>query len=101
MSAKVQLLSNHINGRAVAPANDRWLDVFEPATGQVYARCPASDAADVEAAVAAARQAFPGWSTLPASQRARWLEKLAGALEARIEEFAQAESRDGGRTRSL
>jgi aminomuconate-semialdehyde/2-hydroxymuconate-6-semialdehyde dehydrogenase len=94
-------LSNHINGRAVAPANDRWLSVYEPATGVPYARCPASDAADVDAAVAAARQAFPGWSTLPASQRARWMEKLATALEGRLEEFAQAESRDGGKPVAL
>ena len=101
MSATPLKLSNHINGRAVAPANDRWLDVFNPATGQVLARCPASDAEDVEAAVAAARQAFPGWSTLPASQRARWLEKLAGALAARLDEFAQAESRDGGKPIAL
>jgi aminomuconate-semialdehyde/2-hydroxymuconate-6-semialdehyde dehydrogenase len=99
--AKRRLLSNHVNGRAVPPANDRWLEVFEPATGEGYALCPASDAADVEAAVAAARQAFPGWSTLPASQRARWLEKLASALEARLEDFAQAESRDGGKPIAL
>jgi aminomuconate-semialdehyde/2-hydroxymuconate-6-semialdehyde dehydrogenase len=94
-------LSNHINGRAVAPANDRWLSVYDPATGAPYARCPASDAADVEAAVAAARQAVPGWSTLPASQRARWMEKLASALEDKLEEFAQAESRDGGKPVAL
>jgi aminomuconate-semialdehyde/2-hydroxymuconate-6-semialdehyde dehydrogenase len=101
VNAKVQVLSNHINGRALAPANDRWLDVFNPATGEVFARCPASDGADVEAAVAAARQAFPGWSTLPASQRARWLDKLASALEERIDDFAQAESRDGGKPIAL
>lgn len=95
------LLANYINGRAQAPANDRWLEVFEPATGAAWTRCPASDATDVEAAVAAARQAFPAWAALPASQRARWLEKLASALEARLEEFAQAESRDGGKPIAL
>jgi aminomuconate-semialdehyde/2-hydroxymuconate-6-semialdehyde dehydrogenase len=94
-------LSNYINGRAQAPANDRWLEDFEPATGAVYARCPASDGADVEAAVAAARQAFPGWAALPASQRARWMDKLASALEFRLEDFAQAESRDGGKPLAL
>jgi aminomuconate-semialdehyde/2-hydroxymuconate-6-semialdehyde dehydrogenase len=94
-------LLNHINGRALAPAADRWLDVHEPATGEVYARCPASDAADVDAAVAAARQAFPAWSALPASARSRWLEKLAAAIESRLEEFAVAESRDGGKPLAL
>ncbi len=51
----------------------------------------------MEAAVAAATAAFPAWSGLANSQRARWLERLADALEARIEEFACAESRDGGK----
>jgi aminomuconate-semialdehyde/2-hydroxymuconate-6-semialdehyde dehydrogenase len=97
----VSTLSNYVNGRAQAPANERWLEVFEPATGTAFVRCPASDAADVDAAVAAARQAFPAWSALPGSQRARWLDKLANALEDKLEEFAQAESRDGGKPIAL
>jgi aminomuconate-semialdehyde/2-hydroxymuconate-6-semialdehyde dehydrogenase len=100
VSSPLRLL-NHINGRALAPAADRWLDVYEPATGEVHAHCPASDAADVDAAVAAARQAFPAWSALPASARSRWLEKLAAALESRLDEFAAAESRDGGKPLAL
>jgi len=75
--------------------------VHEPATGEVYARCPASDAADIEAAVAAARQAAPGWAALPASARSRWMEKLATAVEAKLDEFAAAGSRDGGKPLAL
>ena len=81
----------------MADADGPWLDVHDPATGEVWARCPDGGADDVDAAVHAARVAFPAWSTLPSSQRARWLERLADALEARLEEFAQAESRDGGK----
>ena len=85
-----------------APAqSESWLDVFEPATGARYAQCPDGDADDVEAAVAAAQAAFPAWSSLPADQRARWLERLADALEARIDEFAAAESRDAGKPLAL
>ena len=49
----------------------------------------------------AAQAAFPAWSALPGSERARWLQRLADALEARLEEFAQAESRDAGKPITL
>src|SRR5690606_24130058 len=52
-------------------------------------------------AVAAATDAQPGWAALPNSVRARWLEALAAALEARLEDFARAEARDGGKPLSL
>jgi len=94
-------LSNTINGKASEPAGGRWLDVSEPATGSKFAECPASDASDIDSAVAAARAAFPAWSALPASERGRWLNRLADALEGRLEEFAQAESRDAGKPLTL
>ena len=50
-------LANLIDGRLEAPRANRWLDVFEPATGAVFAQCPDSDASDIDAAVAAAREA--------------------------------------------
>jgi aminomuconate-semialdehyde/2-hydroxymuconate-6-semialdehyde dehydrogenase len=55
----------------------------------------------VDAAVAAARRAFPAWSALPAADRAAWINKLADALEARLDEFAAAESRDVGKPLAL
>ncbi|MBP6799054.1 MAG: aldehyde dehydrogenase family protein, partial [Luteimonas sp.] len=86
-----------IDGLPREPASGRWLDVFEPASGRVFATVAACGAAEVEAAVAAASAAFPHWSALPNDERARWLERLADALESKLELFAQAESRDGGK----
>ncbi len=97
----MQRYRHWINGHAAEPGNGQWLDVFDPATGTVMAQVADGDGADVDAAVAAAQVAFPAWSALPNSERARWLEKLADALEARIEAFADAESRDGGKPISL
>ena len=94
-------LSHLIGGQARPPAGDAWLEVHEPATGQAFGQCPDGSAADVDAAVAAARTAFPAWSALPAAERAAWLEKLAAALEARLDAFAAAESRDAGKPLSL
>ncbi|MGO4260877.1 aldehyde dehydrogenase [Lysobacter sp. TAB13] len=86
-----------IDGEPRDAAGGRWLDVFDPANAQPYAQVAAGDAEDVEAAIAAAKAAFPAWSGLPHSERAHWLEALAAALEGRLNEFAQAESRDGGK----
>ena len=50
----------------------------------------------VNAAVAAAKEAFPDWSSRSPEQRAQVLNKLADLIEANLDEFAQAESRDQG-----
>ncbi|MBS0557352.1 MAG: aldehyde dehydrogenase [Proteobacteria bacterium] len=94
-------LANLIDGRLISPQNGQWLDVFEPATAQRYADCPDSDAADIDAAVAAATRAYPAWSAAPVAERARLLERIADRIEVRLEEFAQAESRDSGKPVAL
>ena len=95
------LLDNLIGGRAVAPRARRYLDVTEPATGRVYARCPASDAEDVADAVAAAAAAAPAWAATPAPERARCLQRLADLVEAQLDAFVAAESRDSGKPETL
>ena len=90
-------LTHWIDGKPTEPGNGRWLDVFEPASGQPFAQVADGDAKDVEAAVAAARAAFPAWSSLSNSERGRWLRRLADALEAKLEDVARAEARDGGK----
>ncbi|MFC3549598.1 aldehyde dehydrogenase [Lysobacter cavernae] len=90
-------LRHFIAGESREPASGRWRDVFDPASGKAFAEVAEGNADDVEAAVVAANEAFPTWSSLPNSERARWLERLADALEARLDDFAHAESRDGGK----
>ena len=90
-----------IDGKARDPAGGRWLEVFDPATGQAFAQVARGDADDVEAAVAAATRAASGWGALPCDQRAAWLERLAAAVEARRDDFAHAEARDGGKPLKL
>jgi len=94
-------LGNYVDGRMAAPLTARHIDVFEPATGRAFARCPDSDAADVDAAVEAAARAFPAWAELPAAERAAWLDAVARGIESRIDEFAHAESRDSGKPLAL
>jgi len=97
----MQRIQNFIHGAHADPQGVQWLENVEPATGKVYARLPASDARDVEAAVASARRAFPSWSAMPASRRSSILFRLAELIERDIERFARAESIDTGKPIAL
>ncbi|MBB3342961.1 aldehyde dehydrogenase [Luteimonas sp. RC10] len=97
----MQRLTHWIDGAARTPAADRWLPVHAPAIGRVYAEVAAGDATDVDLALQAAERAAPGWAALPNSKRAALLERLAALLEARNDEFAHAESLDGGKPFAL
>lgn len=90
-------LCHFIAGQSREPASGRWIEVIDPSNGKPFAEVARGDAADVDVAISAAEAAFPAWSALPNSERARWLEKLADALEAKLDDFAHAESRDGGK----
>src|SRR5690606_17009740 len=90
-------LGHWIDGKESQPASGQWLEVADPARGTPYAEVARGNADDVERAVAAARRAAPGWTGLPNDERARWLERLASALEAKLDDFAHAEARDGGK----
>nr|XP_057912714.1 2-aminomuconic semialdehyde dehydrogenase [Doryrhamphus excisus]XP_057912715.1 2-aminomuconic semialdehyde dehydrogenase [Doryrhamphus excisus]XP_057912716.1 2-aminomuconic semialdehyde dehydrogenase [Doryrhamphus excisus]XP_057912717.1 2-aminomuconic semialdehyde dehydrogenase [Doryrhamphus excisus]XP_057912718.1 2-aminomuconic semialdehyde dehydrogenase [Doryrhamphus excisus] len=90
------VLENFIGGKFV-PCSAH-IDSYDPSTGQVYCKVPDSGKEEVEAAVQAAKEAFPGWSARSPEQRAQVLNKLADLIEAHLEELAQAESRDQGKT---
>lgn len=94
-------ISNYINGCFVSAQSGYTLPVYEPATGQAYANAPVSDAADVDAAVAAAKGAAKEWAKTTAAERADWLHRLADGIEKRMDEFARAESQDQGKPVSL
>ncbi len=93
---------HHVIAGTERPSHSgRQLDVHDPANGHVYAQVSAGDAADAADAIAAAQAALPAWSALPSTERARWLERLADAVEARLDDFAHAEAVDGGKPYAL
>jgi aminomuconate-semialdehyde/2-hydroxymuconate-6-semialdehyde dehydrogenase len=94
-------INNYIDGRLQPPAENAWLDIHEPATGQVYGRAADSSLADLEQAVMAATQAHSEWRRAGSDARGRWLHALADLVEARSEQLAQAESKDTGKPLSL
>jgi aldehyde dehydrogenase (NAD+) len=82
---------NLIGGELRQAASGRVLDSINPATGEVWARIPASDKSDVEDAVAAAVAAFPAWSGLPEAVRGYYLRQIARLFPDYGEEFSDLE----------
>ncbi|MCT9821274.1 aminobutyraldehyde dehydrogenase [Microbacterium sp. W1N] len=99
MTSAPRTLHNVIDGRRVAPSGPT-LDLVSPVTGEVYGQAHTSTAADVDAAFAAAEAAFPAWRAATPAQRQRALLRLADALEAHADEFADLESQDTGKPRA-
>src|SRR5882672_3103765 len=83
-----QKLKNFINGKASESQTQRWGDVFNPALGAVASQVPMSTAADVDAAVSAAKKAYVGWSATPAVRRARVLFRFKALIDEHMTELA-------------
>ncbi|MBT2794272.1 CoA-acylating methylmalonate-semialdehyde dehydrogenase [Paraburkholderia strydomiana] len=93
----VRELTHFIDGQRTAGASGRYADVFDPAQGRVTARVPVASATEVDAAVAAAKAAFPAWSQTAPLKRARLMFKYKNLLEAHSDELAQLITRDHGK----
>ena len=97
----MEKLQNFIDGKFCDPIAGNYIDNYEPATGQVYCQIPNSDADDVKLAVTAAEKAFPIWSNMSNDERSKIMMNIAKGIEARMDEFVAAESRDNGKPLSL
>jgi malonate-semialdehyde dehydrogenase (acetylating) / methylmalonate-semialdehyde dehydrogenase len=91
-------LLNYVGGAWVEPSATETLETRSPASGAVLAEVPLSSAADVAAATAAAREAFPAWRATPPQQRARALFELRDLVAAHQEELARLVTTDMGKT---
>jgi len=93
----MEQLQNFINGKSVPGSSGEVTQLINPATGEVFATAPKSNAADVDAAMKAASAAFELWRDSTPSERQRALLKIADALEARAEEIIAIECRNTGK----
>ncbi|MEG5262765.1 aldehyde dehydrogenase [Pseudomonas sp. JDS28PS106] len=97
--ASVPVYDNYINGRFVAAAEH--LDVFNPATGALLAKVPASGAEQVDSALAAARVAQKDWARRPAIERAGYLRKIAARLRQNVAHLARTITLEQGKISAL
>ena len=94
----VRKLPNYVNGGWQDSSAAESLDVIDPANAQTLGQVPLSTAGDVDAAVAAARAAYPAWKKTPVIARARKLFKLRELVDQRQEEFARLLTVDTGKS---
>jgi aminomuconate-semialdehyde/2-hydroxymuconate-6-semialdehyde dehydrogenase len=94
-------IKNYINGEYINPAQDSWIDNYNPSNGEVYGQIPNSSKEDVEKAYHSAKIAFKQWSQTTLEERSRIMIKISELLEANLQRFAEAESKDNGKPVSL
>ncbi|MDR0216483.1 MAG: 5-carboxymethyl-2-hydroxymuconate semialdehyde dehydrogenase [Comamonas sp.] len=83
-----------INGKSVAGKD--YFETVNPATQEVLAEVASGGAAEVDAAVAAAKEAFPKWANTPATERAKLVRKLGELIAQHVPEIAETETNDCG-----
>ena len=93
---------HHIANQHVAPASGQDIPVIDPSTGEQFDAIARGNAADIDRAVHAARDAFKGdWGRLTATERGRLMQRLSQHMLAHIDELAAIESRDCGKPTTL
>ncbi|MEL6488039.1 MAG: NAD-dependent succinate-semialdehyde dehydrogenase [Pseudomonadota bacterium] len=86
-----------IGGEWVATGDEGAMPVVNPATEQVIAQCPKVSKAQLDAAIAAAENAFPGWAATPGAERHRILRRAADLLRERAETIARVVTLEMGK----
>ncbi|AEF41108.1 CoA-acylating methylmalonate-semialdehyde dehydrogenase [Hoyosella subflava] len=94
----IRELTHFIGGKNTPSASGRFGDVFDPNTGEVQARVPLADAAEVEAAVADSVQAQREWAAWNPQRRARVLQKFLQLIDDEKEDLARLLSSEHGKT---
>jgi malonate-semialdehyde dehydrogenase (acetylating)/methylmalonate-semialdehyde dehydrogenase len=94
----MNIFSNAIDGALARSTSSRDAPVFNPATGEQLATLPLSTAAELNAAVAAAKAAFPTWADTPPMRRAKFMFRFKQLLDANTDKIAEAISAEHGKT---
>ena len=98
VTATATSVPNFVHGQWIESKATEWMDVVNPATGEVIARTPLSSAAEVGKAVESAAKAFPEWRRTPPEDRIQYLFKLKMLLEDHLEELARTITLENGKT---
>src|SRR6476660_9759196 len=93
-------LRHYVGGDFVAPSGRPFLDVYDPSSGNVISKVPLSESVEVDAAVKAARAAFPAWAATPIKERVQVFYKYKALLEQHIDELSALVSEENGKIAS-
>jgi malonate-semialdehyde dehydrogenase (acetylating)/methylmalonate-semialdehyde dehydrogenase len=94
----VEKVRNYIGGEWSLSSSKEWVKITNPATGDEIGQVPMGRASDVDAAVAAAKKAFPAWRDTPAAVRARYMFDLRNLMEKHYDELLSICTQEHGKT---
>jgi len=93
-----RILKNYINGQWVESKGSMFLDIINPANGQLLAKVSAGSKDDITDAAETAHQAWSSWRNTPATQRIQYLFKMKQVLEVNTDEIAEICTKECGKT---
>lgn len=96
--SSIQKLKVFINGELIESKTEKYVNIFDPSKGEVIARSPCCTKEEVEAAIAAAKAAYPAWRNTPAHKRAQLFFRLRGLIEENLDELTMILARENGKT---
>ncbi|MEN6419015.1 MAG: aldehyde dehydrogenase family protein, partial [Clostridiaceae bacterium] len=93
----IQRLKPYINGAFVESKTAKYMPVYDPSTGETIAETPCCTVDEVNAAVAAAKAAFPAWSDTPCAKRVEVLYRFRDLLTSHMDELTHILCRENGK----
>ncbi len=95
--SEIAKLRPYINGQYVESKTEKYTDAYNPSTGEVTARVPCCTVDEVNAAVEAAKKAFPGWAATPVLKRVQILYKVRELILEHMEELTYLVAEENGK----
>ena len=97
MARKPKKLQYWVNNEWHESKTTRYMDCYDPSTGEVIAQAPQCTTAEVEEAIAAAKAAFPAWSDTPPNKRVQVLFRMKALLDAHLDELTLLVATENGK----
>lgn len=95
--SEIKKLSYYVNGQFKESKTEKYQDAYNPSTGEIIAKVPCCTTDEVEEAIAAAKAAFPGWSSTPVIKRVQILHKLRQLLIEHMDELTYSVAWENGK----
>ena len=95
--SEIAKLRPYINGQYVESKTEKYTDAYNPSTGDVTAKVPCCTVDEVNAAVEAAKKAFPGWAATPVLKRVQILYKVRELILEHMEELTYLVAEENGK----
>ena len=97
MSEEPKKLKYCVGGQWLESKTEKYMDCYNPSTGEIIAKAPCCTSEEVESAIAAAKAAFPAWSETPAAKRVQVLYKMKALVDQHLEELTHLLCKEEGK----